>query len=94
VRVELTIPESRVNLIRETEIMKALDEAHQRHLQRNIQRDTRTRLGNISAEGLAPSEALSLYLKTRHLSEAEEIALLAEGQRLIDKAAMGDRSSV
>jgi exonuclease SbcD len=94
VRVEITIPESRLNLMREADIKKALETAHQRHLQRNVQRDARTRLGDISAEGLAPSDALALYLKTRHFTEVEQQALLATGRRLIDSVKAGSEPVV
>lgn len=94
VRVEVTLPESRLNLLREADIAKSLENTHQRHFQRNVQRETRTRLGNISAEGLAPAEALGLYLNTRHYSEPESQALLAAGRRLIESTLTGDEASV
>lgn len=84
VRVEITIPESRLNLLREPEIAKALERANQRHIQRNIQRESRTRLGDVSAEGLSPADALGLYFKTRHYSATEQQALLAAGNRIIE----------
>lgn len=91
VRVQIQVPEALEGFIREGDIRKALDEAHfiaaiTKEVQRSA-RGGRTRLGERSAEGMAPLEALELYLKTQTppLSPRRIKELLQYGEKLIQE---------
>ena len=77
VRLTVRLSAAGEGLLRETEIARALKEAHYASISREVKRDQRVRLGGRAAEELGPLEALALYLETKG-ADRERILLLQD----------------
>ena len=77
VRLAVRLSAAGEGLLRETEIARALKEAHYASISREVKRDQRVRLGGRAAEELGPLEALALYLETKG-ADRERILLLQD----------------
>ena len=84
VRLNLSMPAELESQIRDNEIRSALGEAHHAGIARDIQREARLRLGNVTAEELMPLDALKKYLESQNTPPERAKVLLEYGERLIE----------
>ncbi len=84
VRVQISISEAQEELVRESEIRRALAEAHfVAAITKEVERRPRTRLGERGAEGLSAIEALRLYLSSRKTPADRAKIIMEYGERII-----------
>lgn len=84
VRLQISLPVEQQGQLRDNDIRDALKDAYYSTIIKDIQRETRLRLGKWTAEELTPVEALKKYLETRKDLSRERAKLLLEyGERLI-----------
>ncbi len=84
VRLQIALPAEVEAQLRDSEIRNAVREAHYFTIAKDIKREARLRLGNITAEELTPIEALKKYLESqKDLSPKRAEVLLKYGERLI-----------
>jgi len=86
VRLQISLPAECQGQLRDNDIRNAIKEAHYFTIIKDIQRETRLRLGKWTAEELTPVEALKKYLETRKDLSRERAKLLLEyGEKLIQE---------
>ena len=86
VRLQIKVSAEKESLLQENEIRKALKEAYFiGAVNREVEREHRSRLGNFPAEGLTPLQALKLYLEAKKTPKERAQALLEYGERLIQQ---------
>jgi exonuclease SbcD len=85
VRLNVSLPSSLEGRLGYNEIRDVLKDAHYAAITRDIQRDTRLRLGTRAAEELTPLDALNAWLDTQQLTPERRKILLEYGQKLIEK---------
>ncbi|MFC1910478.1 exonuclease SbcCD subunit D [Chloroflexota bacterium] len=83
VRLNLNVPSANAGQLRDNEIRQALSDAHYFTIARDIKKDTRLRLGNISAEEMTPIDALQKWLETKTVPQEKADTLIEYGQRLM-----------
>ena len=83
VRLNISLPAPLDGQLRNGEIRSALKEAHYFTIARDIQRQTRLRLGSQTAEEITPLEALKAYLEANNVSPERARVLLEYGEKLI-----------
>lgn len=84
VRLQIKVPAAKEGLVQENEIRKALKEAYFiAAINKEVEREHRSRLGAHSAEGITPLEALKLYLESKKTPNNRARVLLEYGERLI-----------
>jgi len=84
VRLQISLPAEHQGQLRDNDIRDVLKDAYYSTIIKDIQRETRLRLGKWTAEELTPVEALKKYLETRKdLSQERAKLLLEYGERLI-----------
>jgi exonuclease SbcD len=86
VRVNVTVPAQAESQISGNEIREALKEASYFTVAQDIQRETRLRIGERTAEEIAPLEALKAYLDSKNVAEERQKILLEYGEKLIESA--------
>jgi exonuclease SbcD len=86
VRLQISLPAESEGQLRDNEIRNAVKEAHYFTIAKDIKREARLRLGNLTAEELTPLEALQKYLESRRdLSPEQAGVLLQYGEKLIQQ---------
>jgi exonuclease SbcD len=85
VRLIINLPSSLEGQLRNNDIKDALKEAHNFSIAREIQRETRLRMGSRTAEEITPLEALKKYLESQEVSPERQKILLEYGEKLIQK---------
>lgn len=85
VRVQISLPEAGSSRLNDSEIRNVLKEAQYFTIARNTARETRLRLGKLTASELTPIEALKIYLGTKNISPERTHKLLDYGERLIEE---------
>ena len=86
VRLQISLPVQVEGQLRDNDIRNALQEAHYFTIAKDIQRETRLRLGKWTAEEITPLEALRAYLESRKDITPERAKLLLKyGERLIQE---------
>ncbi|MBM3939331.1 MAG: exonuclease SbcCD subunit D [SAR202 cluster bacterium] len=84
VRLRVAMPTAVAPLFREPTVRQALAPAHHvAGIERQIQRDHRTRLGDEDAASLTPIDALRRYLAARNTPEARKRDLVAAAEELL-----------
>jgi len=83
VRLNVSLPAALEGRLNYNEIREALKDAHYGAITRDIQRDTRLRLGERTAEGLTPLDALKAWLGSQQVSPERRKVLLEYGEKLI-----------
>jgi exonuclease SbcD len=83
VRLNISVPSSLEGQLRNNDIKEALKETHSFTIAREIQRETRLRLGSRPAEDITPLDALKAYLETQNFSPERRKTLLEYGEKLI-----------
>ena len=85
VRLNISLPAEAECQLRDNDIRSALKEAHYFTIARDIKRETRLRLGKLTAEEITPLEALKVYLESKKLASERAKTLLEYGERLIQE---------
>ncbi len=85
VRLQITMPEAGSSRLNDSEIRNALKEAQYFTIARDTARETRLRLGKLTAAELTPMDALKIYLGTKKISPERAQELLEYGERLIEE---------
>ncbi len=83
VRLNISLPSSLEGQLRNNDIKEALKDTESFTIARDVQRETRLRLGTHSAEEITPVEALKAYLEMQQISEERKKTLLEYGEKLI-----------
>ncbi|MDD5313052.1 MAG: exonuclease SbcCD subunit D [Dehalococcoidia bacterium] len=91
VRLKISLPASLAGLVREGEIFKALKEAYNVSIGKEVRQAARARATGWISEGLAPLDALKNYLETKNYTEAYRKKLLEYGEKLINEKLAADR---
>ena len=89
VRLNVSLPAQAEGQLRDSDLRDALKEAHYFTVARDIQRETRLRLGNWTAEEITPLEALKAYLESKQVSPERTKVLLEYGEKLIEGLGSG-----
>ncbi len=84
VRLNISLPAPIAGQLRDSEIRDALKEAHHLTIAREIQRETRLRLGNLTAEELTPISALKAWLESQKVPPERQKILLEYGEKLME----------
>lgn len=90
VRVYIKVSAENEGLIQENEIRKVLKEAYYFAINKEVEREHRTRLGGQPIEGMTPLQALKLYLESKKTSKEREKLLLEYGEKLIQQCSGPD----
>jgi exonuclease SbcD len=85
VRLQISLPAELESQLRDNELRNTLKEAHYLTIARDIKREARFRLGNLTAEEITPIVALKEYLKSKKVSEERAKLLLEYGEKLIEE---------
>jgi exonuclease SbcD len=83
VRLNISLPSSLEGQLHDNDIKDALKDTQSFTIARDIQRETRTRLGNRTAEEITPLDALKAYLETQQIPEERQKILFEYGEKLI-----------
>ncbi|MFC1870427.1 exonuclease SbcCD subunit D [Chloroflexota bacterium] len=83
VRLNISLPAQSEGQIRDGDIRNALKEAHHFTLAKDVNRETRLRLGQQTAEEITPLDALQKYLEARNVTPERARLLVEYGEKLI-----------
>ncbi|MFC2059807.1 exonuclease SbcCD subunit D [Chloroflexota bacterium] len=83
VRLQISLPAEMEGQLRDNDIRQALREAYYFTIAKDIQRETRIRLGMKPAEEITPIEALKTYLEASKITQTQAKLLLEYGEKLI-----------
>ena len=83
VQLKLKMPESVAPLLRDAEIKNALKDAYYASIGREIERQSRSRLGGEHGEALSPRQALEKYLEMKKVPEHRRKELLTRAEELL-----------
>jgi len=84
VRLQLTVPAAIAGRLPDSELRDALKSAYFLTITRDVKRETRMRLGTVSAEGLTPLDALKLWLESKNTPAERAKALMDYGRKLVE----------
>jgi exonuclease SbcD len=84
VRLNVTMPSELEGQLRDGDLRESLKDTHYFMISRDVQRETRLRLGNRTAEEIVPLEALKAYLENQEVSPERQKVLLEYGKKLIE----------
>jgi exonuclease SbcD len=84
VRLNITLPATLEGQLRYNDIRDALKEAHSFSITRDVQRETRLRLGSRNVEEITPLVALKAWLESQKVPPERQKILLEYGQKLIE----------
>ncbi len=84
VRLNISLPSTLEGQLRYSEIRDALKEAHYFSINRDVQRETRLRLGSRNVEEITPLAALKAWLDSQKVAPEHQKILLEYGQKLIE----------
>jgi exonuclease SbcD len=86
VRLQIKVSAEKEALLQENELRKALKEAYfVAAINKEVEREHRSRLGSYPAEGLTPLQALKLYFESKKTSKERTQLLLEYGEKLIQQ---------
>jgi len=84
VRLQVKVSAAKEGLLQENEIRKSLKEAHFiAAINKEVDREHRSRLESYPAEGLTPLQALKLYLESKKTPKDRTQVLLEYGEKLV-----------
>jgi exonuclease SbcD len=83
VRLNISLPSSLEGQLRNNDIKDALKDTENFTIARDVQRESRTRLGTRTAEEITPFDALKAYLETQQVPTERQKILLEYGEKLI-----------
>lgn len=93
VRLKLSLPGSIAPLVRDSDILKALKEAYNVSISKEIHREAVSRASGWLKEGLSPVEALKNYIDDRGVSPERQKLLLEYAEKLIETRLSADRGT-
>jgi exonuclease SbcD len=82
VRLQISLPSGFEGQLRDSEIRDALKGAYHSTISKEVKRESRIRLGQSSAEEIAPVDALKIYLEANYPPERAKV-LQEYGEKLI-----------
>jgi exonuclease SbcD len=85
VRLNISVPSQITNQVSDTAIREALKEAHYYTVAQDVQRETRLRMGDRTAEEITPADALKAYLESKKVPADRQKILLEYGEKLIEE---------
>jgi len=85
VRINISLPAETEGRLSDNDIRNVLKEAYYFTIAKDIQRETRLRLGKWTAEEIAPLDALRAYLESTKVSPERAKLLLEYGDKLIQE---------
>lgn len=85
VRLNISVPSQIANQVSDTTIREALKEAHYYTVAQDVQRETRLRMGDRTAEEITPADALKAYLESKKVPTDRQKILLDYGEKLIEE---------
>lgn len=85
VRLNISLPAEVEGQLRDNDIRNALKEAHYFTIAKEVERETRLRLGEWAAEEITPLDALKTYLESKKVSPERAKTLLQYGEKLIQE---------
>ena len=85
VRLNISLPAEIEGQLRDNDIREAVKEAHYFTVAKDIERETRLRLGRWTAEEITPLDALRTYLESKNVSSERTKILLEYGEKLIQE---------
>ncbi|MBA7705103.1 3',5'-cyclic adenosine monophosphate phosphodiesterase CpdA [subsurface metagenome] len=85
VRLNISLPAEIEGQLRDNDIRNMLKEAYYFTIAKDIQRETRLRLGKWTAEEIPPLDALKAYLESRKVSPERAKLLLEYGEKLMQE---------
>ena len=86
VRLQIKVTAAKEGLVQEAEIRKGLKEAYfVAAINKEVEREHRSRLGSFSAEGITPLQALKVYFDSKKTPRDRAQVLLEYGERLIQQ---------
>ena len=95
VRLRIVLPTEQNVHLRETEVRDALAAAHYvASITREVEQDRRTRIPAAVAEGLAPIDALKLYLESRSMEPERQEKVLRYAEELAATELLGEEGSI
>jgi exonuclease SbcD len=88
VQLKLKLPESVAPLLRDAEIKNSLKDAYYFAIARDVERQSRNRLGGEHDEALSPRQALEKYLDMKNVPESRRKELLTRAEELLAEVAV------
>ncbi|GAI10730.1 unnamed protein product, partial [marine sediment metagenome] len=85
VRLNISLPAETEGQLRDNDIRTMLKEAYYFTIAKDIQRETRLRLGKWTAEEIPPLDALKAYLESKKVSPERAKLLLEYGEKLMQE---------
>jgi exonuclease SbcD len=85
VRLNISLPTDIEGQFRDNDIRNALKAAHYFTIAKEVERETRLRLGEWAAEEATPLDALKAYLESKKVSPERAKILLEYGEKLIQE---------
>jgi len=85
VRLQIVLPAETEGQLRDNDLRNALKEAHYFAIAKDIQRETRLRLGKWTVEEITPLDALKAYLESKKVTPERTKVLLEYGEKLIQE---------
>jgi exonuclease SbcD len=85
VRLNISLPADIEGQLRDNDIRNALKAAHYFTIAKEVERETRLRLGEWAAEEATPLDALKAYLESKKVSPERTKILLQYGEKLIQE---------
>ena len=85
VRLQISLPEETGGELRDSDIRDAIKEAHYFTIGKDIKREARRRLGDLTVEELTELDALKKWLETQKFTPERAKLLLEYGERLIQE---------
>jgi hypothetical protein len=82
VRIDISLPAVLSNNLRDAEIRSRVKDAYYLTITKDVQRETRLRMGKGALEGITPDGALKAYLESKYPAERARV-LLEHGEKLI-----------
>jgi len=89
VRLNISLPAEIEGQLRDNDIRNVMKEAHYFAIAKDIKREARLRLGQWTAEEIAPLDALKAYLESKKVSPERAKILLEYGEKLIQEQKAG-----
>jgi exonuclease SbcD len=90
VRLNISLPAEVEGQLGDNDIRNAVKEAHYLTIVKDIERETRLRLGQWTAEEITPLDALKTYLEEKKVSPERTKILLEYGEKLIQEQRTGE----
>jgi exonuclease SbcD len=93
VRLKLSLPGHLASVLREGEIFKALKEAYNVSIAKELRRSSRGRASGWIKDAMTPLEALNKYMESNNVPVERRKKLLEYGEKLIKEKFSSDRGS-